>query len=144
MDEGMRTPLIALTVLWLYATPALAEGAGKGDVGQYVDISPVGLPIAADGVLVNYVFVNVRLILTSRANAAHWREKEPYFRDALVRAGHRTPFNKPGDYQAVDVAKLTASLTREASAIAGPGVIQGVVVTSQAPRRRILPPRPSV
>ena len=50
------------------------------------------MPIVVDGQLVNYVFVYVRLNLTSGANATRLREKEPFFRDALVRAGHRTPF----------------------------------------------------
>jgi hypothetical protein len=55
---------------------------------------------------------------------------------ALVRAGHRTPFTVPTDLGAVDVPKLTATLTRDATAITGPGQIRSVVVTSQAPRRR--------
>jgi hypothetical protein len=89
---------------------------------------------------VNYVFVNIRINLTNGANAARLREKEPFFRDALVRAGHRTPFTDPTNLSAVDVAKLRAALTREATAIAGPGQILSVVVTSQAPRRRIRMP----
>ncbi len=44
----------------------------------------------------NYVFVIVRINLTTTANAAQLREKEPFFRDALVRAGHRTPFSQSG------------------------------------------------
>jgi hypothetical protein len=138
MVYGMlRRTLIAAAVA-LAAGPALAaeKPGGKGDVGQYVDLQPVGLPIVVNRQLVNYVFVYVRINLTSGANVSRLREKEPFFRDALVRAGHRTPFTLPNDLGAVDVPKLTAALTREASAIAGPGQIRSVVVTSQAPRRR--------
>jgi len=92
------------------------------------------------GELVNYVFVYVRLNLTSAANAARLREKEPYFRDALIRAGHRTPFTVPNDYGRIDEARLTATLQREAVGIAGAGQIRSVVVTSQAPRRRMSRP----
>ncbi|MBX3485527.1 hypothetical protein [Phenylobacterium sp.] len=142
----VRRFALAAALIALAASPAAAsekEGGkeGKGDVGQYVDLQPVGLPITANGRLVNYVFVYVRINLTSAANAAQLREKEPFFRDALVRAGHRTPFNHPSDLSKVDVAKLTAALTREANAIAGPGRIRNVVVTSQAPRRRMTVPR---
>jgi hypothetical protein len=112
-------------------------------VGQYVEIQPVGLPIVVDGRLVNYVFVYVRLNLTSSANTSRWREKEPFFRDALVRAGHRTPFTRLDDYQKIDTGKLTATLMRDAATITGPGVIRSVVVTSQAPRRRVPTPRPA-
>lgn len=142
-----RRLVLAAAVLALAAPPAVAadkkEGGkeGKGDVGQYVDLQPVGLPIVSNGRLVNYVFVYVRINLTSAANAAQLREKEPFFRDALVRAGHRTPFNHPSDLSKVDVAKLTATLTTEANTIAGPGRIRNVVVTSQAPRRRMTVPR---
>ena len=131
--------ILALGALALAPLPAHAsdrKDEGKGDVGQYVDLQPVGLPIVVNRQLVNYVFVYVRINLTSGANVSRLREKEPFFRDALVRAGHRTPFTKANDLGAVDVAKLTAALGRDAAAIAGPGQIRSVVVTSQAPRRR--------
>ncbi|MBW8814611.1 MAG: hypothetical protein JF588_14410 [Caulobacterales bacterium] len=119
---------------------AEAKKAGKVDVGQYVELQPVGLPIVSKGLLVNYVFVYVRINLTSGANVARLREKEPYFRDALVRAGHRTPFTVPTDLSKIDADKLTAALARDAAVIAGPGQIGSVVVTSQAPRRRVNTP----
>lgn len=136
----MIRPVLIATVLTLAASSTYAsepENGGKGDVGQYVDLQPVGLPIVTKGQLVNYVFVYVRINLTSGANAAKLREKEPFFRDALVRAGHRTPFTDPNDFSQVDAARLTATLTRDAAAITGPGQIRSVVVTSQAPRRRV-------
>lgn len=139
----LRRTLIAAAPLALL--PGLASAAPakpeKGEVGQYVELLPVGLPIVADGELVNYVFVYVRINLTSAANAAKLREKEPFFRDALVRAGHRTPFTQADDYTKIDVRRLTATLQRDAAAIAGPGQIRSVVVTSQQPRRRVARPR---
>ncbi|MBU1377881.1 MAG: hypothetical protein KKE02_04350 [Alphaproteobacteria bacterium] len=141
-----RVLLAALLTLATSAAQAAEpkkEGKdGKGDVGQYVDLRPVGLPIISERRLVNYVFVNIRINLTTAANAAKLREKEPFFRDALVRAGHRTPFTNPADLSAVDVPRLTAVLIRECTAIAGPGQIRSVVITSQAPRRRLRPPKP--
>ena len=137
--RALIAPILGLGALAMAATGALAsekKDEGKGDVGQYVDLQPVGLPIVVNRQLVNYVFVYVRINLTSGANVSRLREKEPFFRDALVRAGHRTPFTVPTNLGAVDVAKLTAALGRDAAAIAGPGQIRSVVVTSQAPRRR--------
>jgi hypothetical protein len=139
----IRRALIAALLTFTAVTAQASEPKkeGKGDVGQYVDLQTVGLPIVSGGRLVNYVFVYVRINLTSGANAARLREKEPFFRDALVRVGHRTPFTDPADLSAIDTVKLRAALTREATAIAGPGQILSVVVTSQAPRRRIRQPR---
>ncbi len=146
----MRRTSIALAALLLAATqgltsPAMASEERKpeaGQAGQYVDLQPVALPIVVNRQLINYAFVYVRIVLSSNANAAKWREKEPYFRDALVRAGHRMPFTRADSYQEIDAAMLSAVLTREATAIAGPGVIRSVTVTSQAPRRHLAPPRP--
>lgn len=141
----LRRALITLLALMALAFPAHAAGGKKdekkGAVGQYVDLQPVGLPIVHNRRLVNYVFVYVRINLTSSANVAKLREKEPFFRDALVRAAHRTPFTHPSDLSQLDVPRLNATLARDAAAIVGPGQIRSVEVTSQAPRRRIALPR---
>jgi flagellar basal body-associated protein FliL len=138
LEPMFRRALIAALLAVAATTAHASEGAEKkGDVGQYVDLQPVGLPIVMKGQLVNYVFVYIRINLTSTANASRLREKEPYFRDALVRLGHRTPFTLASDLGKIDAPRLTAALSREAAIIAGPGQIRSVVVTSQAPRRRM-------
>ena len=128
-----RLALIAVALLAVSAAPALGEEK-KADNTQAVTISPVALPIVVNGRLVNYVFVTVRLDLSNSANAIKLRDKEPYFRDALVRAGHRTPFTLISDLTKIDEAKLQTAMLREANAIAGPGAVRGVTVVSQAPK----------
>jgi hypothetical protein len=142
VNRMLRRALIT-TLLLAAAAPARASEEKKNgrDVGQYVELQAVGLPIVVDRQLVNYVFVYVRINLTTGANVSRLREKEPYFRDALVRAGHRTPFTLASDLGAIDVQKLTATLARDAAVIAGPGQIKSVVVTQQAARRRASVPR---
>jgi hypothetical protein len=139
----LRRAFIAAAPLAAFAgaLPAQAAPPGPAAVGQYVDLQPVGLPIVVKGRVVNYVFVYVRLNLSATADVAALREKEPYFRDALVRLAHRTPFTDPADYNRIDQARLTAALGGEAAAIAGAGAIRSVVVTSQAPQHRIATPR---
>jgi len=132
---------LAFAATCAHAAEGKKEGGDKGDVGQYVDLQPVGLPIVHRGQLMNYIFVSVRINLTSSANAAKLREKEPYFRDALVRAAHRTPFTDPQNLSQVNVPMLTATMAREAARIAGPGQVLSVAVTQQAPRRRLTPAR---
>jgi hypothetical protein len=139
--EGMLKSLsIAVAPLLILAGSASAEPHAQKEVGQYVDLEPVGMPIIVKGDLLNYVFVYVRINLTGRADVSKWRDKEPFFRDALVRDGHRTPFVVPTDYQKVDEARLIAALTRDVVAIAGPDVVRSVVVTSQTPQHRVSPP----
>lgn len=142
----MKLHALILSALFLLAAtvgPASAaeeKKETKGDVGQYVDLRTVGLPIVSNGQLVNYVFVYVRINLTSSANVSKLREMEPFFRDALIRSAHRQPFTLPSDLGKVDAPRLSATLMRDAIAIAGPGQIRSVVVTSQASRRRVATP----
>ena len=139
----LRRFAILLATLLLAAGAAHAEEkSAMSQVGQYLDLQPVGLPIVVQGRLVNYVFVYVRLNLARGADLQRLRDKEPDFRDALVRDGHKTPFVLADDWQKVDEVKLNAALLRDAAAIAGPGAISSVVVTSQSPQRRVMPPRP--
>ena len=104
-------------------------------------MSAVALPAISEGVVQNYIFVSVRVDLTPSANAQKLREKEPYFRDAMVRAAHRAAFNKPDDLNHVDEARLIASLTRDAQAICGPGAVKAVRILSQTPKTWVVSPK---
>lgn len=140
----IRHALAAAAILLALAGQAGASETAKPKAsdGQYVDLAPVALPIVVEGQLINYVFVSARLQLTASADAAKLRAKEPFFRDALVRAGHKTPFTNPNDYTVVDVSRLQAVLLRDATAIAGGNGVKAVVVLSQAPKRRLGLPKP--
>ena len=119
------------------AAPAVAGDAPPSSSGgASLNISGVGLPIIAAGRLRNYVFVSMRLHLGGSATVETMRGKEAYLRDALVRAGHRTPFVVQDDWTRIDTNLMSASLIRSAAAIAGRGSITRVEIISQAPRWR--------
>jgi hypothetical protein len=130
--------------LLLTAPIALAAGTAVADeAGQFVDLAPVALPVVVGGKLINYVFVYVRINLTGGADLVRLRDKEPYFRDALVRAGHRTPFTRFDDYTRLDEAKLKATLYQAAVAIGGPGTIASIeIMPGGGPMRRTGLPAP--
>ncbi|MDP1988825.1 hypothetical protein, partial [Phenylobacterium sp.] len=118
----LRRAFISALPMALLAGPSLAAGAApkeKAAGGQYVDISPVALPVVVRDLVVNYVFVAVRLNLSQVANIQKLREREPFFRDALVRAGHRTPFTSQEDYLSLDVARLKSVMLKEAVRLGG-------------------------
>ncbi|MCW2763822.1 MAG: hypothetical protein JWR85_4023, partial [Marmoricola sp.] len=99
----MQRLLIALAVLTI-ASPAAAAEEKSQAAGQYIDVSPVALPIVVKGRLLNYIFVSVRLNLGPTVDSVALRTKEPYFRDALVRAAYRTPFTDPKSYVRIDAS----------------------------------------
>ena len=135
--------LLAL-VLLAAASPAVALEEKKGaDAPPALDLTPVGLPIVWEGKLVNYVFVTLHMPLSPHADAAKVRDKAPYFRDALVRAAHRTPFVRPWDFTHIDRPAMIAAMMRDSARIAGPGAILRVEITDETPQRRTgLPQRP--
>lgn len=131
-----RLTLSAIALLAVVsASPTLAGEATKA-AGQYVDLAPVALPVVLDNRVINYVFVSVRVNLTPGANAPKLQSKEPYFRDALVRAGHRTPFTRLDNFAVLDDAKLKATMYAAATAIAGSGNVASVSILSETPKRR--------
>ncbi|MBU1347352.1 MAG: hypothetical protein KKA16_10435 [Alphaproteobacteria bacterium] len=134
-----RRDLIAVGTLALAgsaATAAAASDAPAAAGGLSINIAGVGLPIISDGRIRNYVFVTVSLSLAPGQAPDQLRAKEPYFRDALVRAAHRTPFVLAGDWTQVDAPAVCAMLMRVAPSISGAGSIVGAQVALQAPRRR--------
>jgi hypothetical protein len=119
-------------MLTLCSAPAQAADP---QTAQSVQLEAVGLPVVADGRLVNYVFVSVRLDLWPAADGAAVRGKEQFFRDDLVRVGHRRPFTLPGDYTRLDERRIQAEIMRAAVTIVGPGSVRSVQITKQASQR---------
>lgn len=137
-----RRLLAALPFALAAASATASEPAKRESGGQYIDLSPIALPIVLDHRLINYVFVQVRINLSPSADAPRLREKEPWFRDALVRAAHRTPFTKATDYTVIDEARMKAALMREAALITPARNLLSVTLISQTPKQRSRLPRP--
>lgn len=119
----------------LAAAPASA-GPDGGSAAPSLNIAGVGLPVIVGGRLRNYVFVSLRLHLGAGQTPQTMRAKEPFLRDALVRAAHRTPFTVPTDLTQLNAAAISASLMRSAATLVGRGAVTRVEVFAQAPRRR--------
>lgn len=152
LDGSMRAFLTGLTCFTLAsamaASPVLAAEAKKGDKDKkpevaYVNISPVAIPVLEGGQIINYVFVSVRLNLKPTANVSALRDKEPFFRDALVRSAWRQPFNDPTSYAKIDVGALKTRMMGEATRIAGPGAVASVEIIGDPQAKRVTGlPRP--
>ena len=133
----------SLFLVALALCAAAPADAGGSVPGQYVDLSPVALPVADNGRMKNYIFVSLRLNLRPGTDPSSVRQKEPYFRDALVRAAHRRPFSVAGDMTRIDEAQIRAVMLRQAAVIVGPGVVTSVgFAAPPTPQRRtgLVPP----
>ena len=134
-------------ILMLNALPAAALAADpQADKPATLQLAPVAMPIVVDGRLINYVFVTVKLTLAKGADGAAVREKEPFLRDALVRAAHHQPFVLASDYTKVDEPRVRAEAMRDAAMFAGPGVVTKAEVSKQVSQNHAYmlatPPKP--
>ncbi len=121
--------------------PSSAPAASDQPSGETAyNISGLGLPVIQDGRLRNYVFVSLRLYLGSGLTPEGMRAKEPYFRDALIRATHRRSYALPGDWMRLDERQLTAAMVAMGRVLTGRGSVVRAEVVSQTPRRQIVPP----
>ena len=137
----MRFSSLALLAAVSIAGAAVAqEGGAPPPPSPTVLMSPVALPVVVDGKLVNYVFVTLRLRLSPAADSLKMRAMEPYFRDALVHVGYRTPFVRPDNYTVLDDNKLQAAVLSQAALLVGPGMVSSVqIVREQAQHMSGLP-----
>jgi hypothetical protein len=142
------TPVVAALLLALtYGAGSAHAGGGKKEAGPtgagHLDLASTGLPIIVDGRVKNYVFVQARLMPAPGADLIKLREKEPYYRDALVRAAHRAPLSRAGDWTTVDKSRFEAILLAEARRISGSKSFARAELVAQTPRRRTGMPQPS-
>jgi len=120
--------------------PVLAAEAPSAP--QTIALQAVALPVILDGRLINYVFCSIRLDLYPNADGAKVRNKEEYFRDDLVRMGHRTPFTRKDDYTKIDDAKVRAEIMRIAPGLVGPGVVRSATIIKQTSQKLMTLPPP--
>jgi hypothetical protein len=139
----MKRILLLPGLLLMLATPARADVDGKTTSNQTIQMETVALPVIVNGALLNYVFVSIRLELMPKADGAAVRGKEQFFRDDLVRTGHRAPFTRFDDYTKVDEAKVTAEIMHAAPGIVGAGVVRTAVITKQVSQKMLATPRPA-
>jgi hypothetical protein len=132
----MRRRTLLAAALMVPAASAQADDRGGGEPAV-VNIPGVGLPVIADGRLRNYVFVSLRLHLAPGRSPDLVRHKDAFFRDALVKAAHRTPFTVPGTWTQLNAAAMSAALLRAAPGICGAGVVSRVEILNQAARRQL-------
>lgn len=80
-----------------------AEG---GDVsGRMVDAPYLAVPVVRDGVLVNYLFVSLRIEIAQGVDLWRTREQAHFLRDALVRASHANDLSDAQNIDALNEAR---------------------------------------
>jgi hypothetical protein len=143
----MIRPAAALLLALTVAAPAVAAdkkpkaAPGAPSQADGFDLSPVAVPVIVGGQVRNYVFVTLKVVPTAKADLSELRKKEPFFRDAFVRAAHRSPLTRADNYNLIDEGKAVAVMMAAAPGVAGPGQVKAVKVAEQLPKNMVRMPR---
>jgi hypothetical protein len=78
------------------------EDGGDASVSRSMDAPYLAVPVVRNGVLVNYLFVSVRIEINQGVDLWRTRERAQYLRDALVRACHANQLDEPNDVNALN------------------------------------------
>lgn len=128
---------------WVPSVVLAAPESSTSAEPSSVTMTGMGLPIIVQGRVVNHVFVELRLNLKPGHPPEQVRAHDAAMRDALIRAGHRTPFILAHDYNRINTGALSTALMRIASQQLGAGIVTGVEVVRQTPRMRVRNPAPA-
>lgn len=141
----MHRRLIFQSLLALAFAPATALAspeAEKPPEVTWVTMTGVGLPIIVDGRVINHVFVELKLHLKTGHPLEAVRAKDAFMRDALVRAGHRTPFVLANDWNRINSRTLSTAMMQIANQQVGAGTVTRIEIVRQTPRVRVRNPTP--
>ncbi|HEX8902700.1 hypothetical protein [Vitreimonas sp.] len=106
------------------------EGEGEQLSSRSMDAPYLAVPVVRDGVLINYLFVSIRVEISPSVDLWQTREKAHFLRDALVRASHANNLADPENNNALDEARAiqvyraAAVQALGAQAVAGVSIVQ--------------------
>lgn len=124
-----------LSLVFGSANPVFASGGGeKTAVDPNVRLTQLGVPVVVNGKVVNFIFMNIKILLTPKADSVLLQQKEPFFRDALIRTAHKSDLLVAGRTDQIDVQKFKKVMIPVFSKIAGAGMISDIEIISQTPK----------
>lgn len=123
-----------LVAAMTFAMPVQSAGGGGGHGSEpkrepgvpSLDLPPFMAPVIENGELKFYMYIVVKLDLTSDFKKPVVLEKVPYLQDALLRYVHKAAIPPLPGTEKIDEAALAAGLKPIVDGILGPDVVQQV------------------
>jgi hypothetical protein len=113
-----------------------AEAANEKELARAVEMSGLVFPMFDEkGMLKNYMFVNIRMLVADGKDPWKFRERSHFIRDAVLRAAHRKSFNVAGDYMKLDEKVAMAEMLKAGNEAAGEAAFIEVKFTQVASQR---------
>lgn len=105
---------------------ALSGGPLEGSGKSGIDMPALMAPVTVSGELRYYVYLAIRLVLSSDGQKDLVLERIPYIQDAFLREVHRASIAVNNDPETVDGHGLTQRFVAVAEKVVGPGVVTGI------------------
>lgn len=118
--------------LFLVAPASFAAGGGHGEEASRapgapsVELPPFMAPVTVQGELRYYMYIVIKLDLTSDFKKPAVLEKVPYIQDALLRDVHKTPIGSAADPETIDETALAERFKPVIVAVLGPDIVDKV------------------
>lgn len=127
----VRTLLILLACFGLASAHAAGGGGHGGEEKREsgvptLDLPPFMAPVTIDGHLHFYLYIVIKLDLTSDFKKPEVLEKIPYLQDAIMRDVHARPIMPEANPQKIDEAALSERLKPAIERVLGPGIVAKV------------------
>lgn len=131
MKRAIAAALIASTMLTgLAASARASEHAQTSDASRSMDAPYIAVPVVRNGVLVNYIFVTLRIDIASSVDLWRTRERAHFLRDALVRAAHHTQLADPNRDDLLNTPLTLATFRAAAQQSLGPQAVSNIAIVA--------------
>ncbi len=143
--RAMAAALVASTLLAGLAASNRADAAGGGGhsapskggdeegaelSSRSMDAPYLAVPVVRDGVLVNYLFVSIRVEISNSVDLWRTREHAHFLRDALVRASHNNDLADARDINVLNESRAIAVYRAAAADALGERSIGGLSIVA--------------
>ncbi len=123
---------VMLCGLMMAASAVRATEPDKAAMEPSVQLANIGIPVFSGHTVTNYLFLSIKIHLTPKAPEAKFRDMEPYFRDAAVKAASKTSFADPKHGDKLDIPRFQAAMLTAFSQVTGPGMVKSVEIVEQS------------
>jgi hypothetical protein len=106
------------------------EDGGDQLSSRSMDAPYLAVPVVRDGQLVNYLFVSVRVQISTGVDLWRTRERAHFLRDALVRASHTADLAEPGDNNSLNEARAIEVYRAAAVEALGERAVAGISIVA--------------
>lgn len=137
MKRAIAAAMLASIMLaGVKASAQPASDAASAETARSMEAAYIAVPVVRQGILVNYLFVTLRVDIAPGVDLWRTREKAHFLRDALVRVAHSTSLADPSRDDQLNTQLAQATFRRAAEQTLGANAVRDLTILSAFSSRR--------